>query len=86
MLLSYGKYLDLLSALDEHCRGSLTKVELQNAIFNHYADKYGSFVAENINKVKTLFTIKYQKTKNNKAERKLFRSFMNQSRLKKKKK
>lgn len=86
MLLSYGKYLDLLSALDEHCKGSLTKAELQNAIFNHYADKYGSFVAENINKVKTLFTIKYQKTKNNKAKRKLFRSFMDQSRHKKKKK
>lgn len=78
MVLTYGKYIELLSALDEHCNGTLEKNELQDAIFNHYMSKYGSFVAENVNGAKRLFTVKLQKTKNNKAERKVFRNFMNE--------
>ena len=67
-----------MSALDEHCNGALEKDELQNAIFDHYTGLYGSFVAENGNGAKRLFTIKLQKAKNNKAERKVFRNFMNE--------
>lgn len=78
MVLTYGKYIGLMSALDEHCNGALEKEELQNAIFDHYTELYGSFVAENINGVKRLFLIRFQKTKNNEAERKLFRHFMNE--------
>ena len=78
MVLTYGKYIELVSALDEHCNGILEKNELQDAIFDHYMSKYGSFVAENVNGAKRLFTIKLQKAKNNKAERKVFRNFMNE--------
>jgi len=78
MVLTYGKYIELLSALDEHCNGTLEKNELQDAIFDHYMSKYGSFVAENINGVKRLFLSRFQETKNNKARRKLFRHFMNE--------
>ena len=86
MVLTYGKYIELLSALDEHCKGTLEKDNLQNAIFDHYTGLYGSFVAENINGVKRLFLIRFQKTKNNKAERKLFRHFMNEELSDKRKK
>ena len=48
MILSYAKYIELISALDEYSKGVLDKKELQEAIFYHYADKYGSFVAENL--------------------------------------
>ena len=67
-----------MSALDEHCNGALEKDELQNAIFDHYTGLYGSFVAENINGVKRLFLIRFQKAKDNKAERRVFRNFMNE--------
>lgn len=70
-----------MSALDEHCKGALEKNELQNAIFDHYTGLYGSFVAENINGVKRLFLIK-----NKKAERKIFRHFMNEELSDKRKK
>ena len=86
MVLTYGKYIGLMSALDEHCGGSLDKNVLQNAIFDHYMYLYGSFVAENINKSKRLFFIKFQKTKNNDAERKIFRNFMNEELINKHKK
>ena len=78
MVLTYGKYIELLSALDEHCNSTLEKDVLQNAIFDHYTGLYGNFVAENINGVKRLFLIRFQKAKKNKAERKLFRHFMNE--------
>lgn len=78
MLLSYGKYIELMSALDEHCKGTVEKCRLQDAIFDRYMHLYnGSFVAENINNVKMLFSIKLQKTRDNKRERKRFRNFMN---------
>ena len=77
MILTYGKYLELLSALDEHCKGALEKCELQDAIFDHYMGLYGSFVAENLNKEKRLFKVTFQRSKRNKGERKLFRNFMN---------
>lgn len=78
MLLSYGKYIELLSALDEHCKGMVDKFKLQDEIFNHYMSVYNnSFVAENINRDKQLFITSTEKTKHFKATRKLFRNFMN---------
>lgn len=77
MILTYAKYIDLMSALDEHCKGKLPRDALQNAIFDRYTTKYGSFVSENLDGNKMLFTIKFQKGKNNKRERKKFRNFMN---------
>ena len=79
MVLSYAKYIDLMSALDEHCKGSLEKRELQSAIFNYYMDKYGSFVAENLIGSKRLFMVKWQRTKQNNRERKTFIKFMNET-------
>lgn len=79
MVLSYAKYIDLMSALDDHCKGSLEKRELQSAIFNHYMDKYGSFVAENLIGSKRLFITKRQKTKYNNSVRKMFIKFMNET-------
>lgn len=77
MVLTYAKYIDLMTALDEFSAGSLLKGELQNAIFDRYTSKYGNFVAENSIGNKALFVTKWQKTKINKAERKRFRNFMN---------
>lgn len=79
MILSYAKYIDLMSALDEHCKGSLEKRELQSAIFNHYMNKYGSFVAENFIGSKRLFLTKWQKNKYNNSVRKTFIKFMNET-------
>ena len=78
MLLTFGKYIELLSALDEHCKGTIEKCRLQDAIFNRYMYLHnGSFVAENSRGCKRLFMIELQKTKHNNKERKLFRNFMN---------
>jgi len=79
MILSYAKYIELMSALDEYSKGVLGKEELQKAIFYHYADKYGSFVAENLKGSKRLFVTKYQRNRLNKNEMKIFRNFMNQA-------
>ena len=78
MVLSYAEYIKLISALDEYSKGVLDKKELQKAIFEHYAEKYGSFVAENLKGSKRLFVTKYQRNKQNKNEMKIFRNFMNQ--------
>lgn len=78
MILSYAKYIELISALDEYSKGVLDKKELQEAIFYRYANKYGSFVAENLKGSKRLFVTKYQRSKQNKNEMKIFRNFMNQ--------
>lgn len=78
MILSYAKYIELMSALDEYSKGSLEKKDLQKAIFEHYAEKYGSFVAENLKGSKRLFVTRFQRTKQNKNEMKIFRNFMNQ--------
>ena len=78
MILSYAKYIELLSALDEYSKGKLEKKELQKAIFKHYMEKYGSFVAENSKKTKKLFITKYQRSRYNKGVQKIFISFMNQ--------
>lgn len=67
-----------MSALDEYSKGVLDKKKLQEAIFYRYADKYGSFVAENLKGSKRLFVTKYQRNKKNKNEMKIFRNFMNQ--------
>jgi len=77
MLISYAKYIDLMSALDEHCRGTLPKRDIQSIIFKHYMSKYGSFVAENSKGDKKLFAIKMQK--NNDIKRRSFIRFMNES-------
>lgn len=86
MVLTYVKYIELMTALDEHCKCSLDKRELQSAIFNHYADKYGNFVAENYIGSKRLFITKRGQTKYNKNERKTFIKFMNEMSRKKKNK
>ena len=77
MILSYAKYIELISALDEYSKGVLDKRELQKAIFKHYTDKYGSFVAENIKGTRMLFTTKYQRSRYNKGVCKIFINFMN---------
>lgn len=77
MILTYIKYIDLMTALDEFSVGKLPRDSLQNAIFDRYTSKYGNFVAENSIGNKALFVTKWQKTKTNKAERKRFRNFMN---------
>lgn len=78
MVLTYSKYIELLFALDEHCKGKLEKHELQDAIFNHYMSINRTLVAENAKGSKKLFTTQWQGNKNNKAERKKFRNFMNE--------
>lgn len=81
MVLSYAKYIELMTALDEHCKGEVERNELQNAIFNHYMEKEHSLVAENVNGSKRLFLYRYQRGKKNKIERQAFRSFMNEKKL-----
>lgn len=76
MYLSYPRYLELITALDEYSKCSLNKKELQEAIFNHFAEKYGSFAAENCRGVKRVFVTKFQRKKSNKKERKLFIKFI----------
>ena len=49
MVLSYAKYIGLMSALDEYSEGKLEKHELQNAILDHYMKMTNTLVAENIN-------------------------------------
>ncbi len=66
-----------MSALDEHCKGTLERFQLQNAIFNHYTGLNKSFVAENIKKSKRLFSNVGETRK----ERKYFRKFMNEGSL-----
>lgn len=77
MLISYAKYIDLMSAIDEHCKGTLSKREIQSIIFKHYMVKYGSFVAENSKGDRKLFAIKMQKNKYNDVLRRDFIRFMN---------
>ena len=76
MVLTYAKYIDLMTALDEYCKGELDRKELQKAIFSRYANKYGSFVAENSKGSKKLFMIRFQRDKLNKKEMKKFCNYM----------
>ena len=78
MVLSYAKYIDLMTALDEHCRGDLEREELQDAIFNHYTALNRTFVAENMKSSKRLFSSFLQSRTKTKKERKAFRKFMNE--------
>lgn len=78
MVLTYGKYIELMPALDEHCKSKLQKYELQDAIFFHYGEKYKSFVAKNNKGSKRLFKYYHQDNALNKKEKKLFRNHMNQ--------
>jgi len=77
MFISYAKYIGLMTALDEHYKGTLSKYELQDMIFEHYGSTYGSFVIENAAKSKRLFVYIIQKNRRNKSEREVFRNFMN---------
>ena len=74
MVLSYAKYIDLMTALDEHCKGTLERDELQNAIFNHYIGMNRTFVAENMKGSKRLFSSYLQ----SRTARKAFRKFMDE--------
>lgn len=76
MILTYAKYVALLSALDEHTKRKLKKQTLQNYIFHHLMGKYGYFVAENINGVKMAVWDSFNK--------KVFRTHMNNQKTKKK--
>ena len=76
MVLTYAKYIDLMTALDEYCKGELDRIELQKAIFKRYTNKYGSFVAENSIGSKKLFMIRFQRDKLNKREMKKFCNYM----------
>jgi hypothetical protein len=78
MGLSYAKYIDLMTALDEHCKGTLERDELQNAIFNHYVGMNRTFVAENMKGSKRLFSSYLQSRTQTKRERKAFRKFMDE--------
>ena len=78
MVLSYAKYIDLMTALDEHCKGTLERDELQNAIFNHYIGMNRTFVAENMKGSKRLFSSYLQSRTQTKREKKAFRKFMNE--------
>lgn len=78
MVLSYAKYIDLMTALDEHCKGTLERDELQNAIFDHYIGLNRTFVAENMKGSKRLFSSYLQSRTQTKRERKAFRKFMDE--------
>ncbi len=78
MILTYAKYIELLTALDEHTKCKFKRKTLQNYIFHHLMSKYGYFVAENINGIKMAIWDSFNK--------KVFRNHMNQQKIKKKKK
>ena len=78
MVLSYAKYIDLMTALDEHCKGTLEREDLQNAIFNHYISLNRTFVAENMKGSKRLFSSYLQSRTQIKREEKAFRKFMDE--------
>ena len=78
MVLSYAKYIDLMTALDEHCKGTLERDELQNSIFDHYIVLNRTFVAENMKGSKRLFSSYLQSRTQTKRERKAFRKFMDE--------
>ena len=62
-----------MTALDEHCKGTLERKELQDAIFNHYInismDKV--FVAENMKGSKRRFSLQSQNKGKFKREREM---------------
>ena len=78
MVLTYAKYIDLMTALDEHCKGTLERKELQDAIFNHYISISMNkvFVAENMKGSKRRFSLQSQSKSKFKRERNAFRNFM----------
>lgn len=78
MLLTYSRYLTLLSALDEHTRCTMQKFELQNAIYNHYIVQDGYIVAENALRERMIFySYHYNCGKSDRTKyRKQFRAFM----------
>ena len=67
-----------MSALDEYCKGTLERDELQNAIFDHYIGMNRTFVAENMKGSKRLFSSYLQSRTATKRERKAFRKFMDE--------
>ena len=78
MFLSYAKYIGMMTALDEHCGGTLEREELQNAIFNHCISLNRTFSAENLKGSKRMFSSFIQSRKHTNRERKAFREFMDE--------
>ena len=78
MVLTYAKYIDLMTALDEHGKGTLERKELQDAIFKHYISISTNkvFVAENMKRFKRRFSLQSQSKSKFKRERNAFRNFM----------
>lgn len=78
-MLKYNIYLKLVAALSKHVKYKFKKLDIQNAIFDHYTKKgFNNIVAENSKGSKMLFTVTFNKTRKYKAVRKQFRNFMNQ--------
>lgn len=77
MVLTYAKYIDCMTALDEFTKGTLTKRDLQNAIFKHYI-KEDNIIAENLRGSKRLFVSSTRKSRL-KSERQSFIKFMEET-------
>ena len=79
MTLSYARYIDLMSALDEYSNSTLEKKDLQDTIYEHYINKYPYFIAENAKGSKRVFFNRDRYSKHVKTtEKKYFRKHMNE--------
>lgn len=81
MTLHYTTYQALLSGLENYAKernnAKLYDIKFrQNEIFNYYISKYGSFVCENKNKTKQLFSVNAPEQL--KQRRRSFRKFMDE--------
>lgn len=83
MLLTYSRYLTLLSALDEHTQCTMQKFELQNAIYDHYIMQDGYIVAENAFRERMIFYARnHLGRKSDRSKyRKQFREFMDRIKI-----
>lgn len=78
MVLYYNNYCNLLSAIDEHTQMKYPKHVIQDMIYDHFMNKYGSFIAYNSKKAAQLFTSKINDSiKGKSRKRHVFRNFMN---------
>ena len=75
MTLTYGRYLELLSALDEYTNCTLDKADLQRLIYDHFINKYGSFICGNAKSELKLF-VKPSVVSKPKKEKKAFKEFI----------
>ena len=76
MILLYGKYLDLLSSLDEYTQSHYSKSKLQDLIYTHYTNSYSSFLAQNQHH-EIIRISKKSIYRDEKREKKRFRNHMN---------